>query len=414
MSTIPIHAAANLKVPWWRYAVTIAAGFIMMLCSGSVYAWSVFVKPLKTEYGFSTTDTQIVFGVIVALFSIANCFTSRIERKFGPRKTTLAGALFFGTGYLIASFSEGNMYLIMLGLGVFTSIGMALAYITIVAMINKWLPRNKGLATGIAMSGFGGGAILVSNIAQPLLNDGTGVLVVFRLVGLILGLIYLISALVLTNPPWESGSLATTSFKFSYSEVLKDKRYWVLTATTFCAALAPLLFYGNLKPLGLSLGINEWAAALGITLMSIGNLIGRLTWGLINDKIGSRKAIQISIATVVIMTLIMWVGMRNEASFITLVLVFGFCFGADFTLYASNVGSIWGVQKIGPIYPLIFLAYGLAAIVGPILGGRVYDNTGSYAPALLFGAGICFVALLIYSFLMPKPPRPEIPIRLPD
>jgi OFA family oxalate/formate antiporter-like MFS transporter len=380
-----------------------------MLCAGSVYAWSVFVKPLKTEFDFTTTDTQIIFSSIIGIFSIISCFTSRIERKFGPRKTTIAGALFFCLGYLIASFSNGSIFIMIIGLGVFTSIGMALAYVTIVSTVNKWLPNNKGLATGIAMSGFGGGAILVANIAQPMLNGGLEVLNIFRLVGIILGVIYFVGALLLTNPPWQAASPESQVFRFNYAEIFRDRRYWVLTATTFCAALAPLLFYSNLKPLGISLGIHEWAATLGITLMSIGNLIGRITWGQINDMIGSRRSILISIIAVVIMILLIWMFVSSDISFIILIFVFGFCFGADFTLYASNVGSIWGVQKIGTIYPLIFLAYGLAAIGGPILGGKFYDNTGSYSTALLIGAGICFLAFLIYFILMPKPVEEKCP-----
>ena len=139
--------------------------------------------------------------------------------------------------------------------------------------------------------------------------------------------------------------------------------------------------------------------------MSVGNLIGRLTWGQINDVIGGRKAILISIFSVVVVTLLIWAFMRNNASFIVLVFVFGFCFGADFTLYASNAGSVWGVDKIGTIYPLIFLAYGLSAIVGPILGGVFYDNTGSYSTSMLIGAGICLVAFFIYALAMPRPEK---------
>ncbi|MBN1190340.1 MAG: MFS transporter [Dehalococcoidales bacterium] len=389
-------------IPAWRYVVIILASFIIMLCAGSVYAWSVFVKPLKSEYGLTTTDTQIIFGFIIALLAISNCFIGRIERRFGPQKTAVAGAVFFSLGYIIASLSQGSIIILIVGLGLINGIGMALAYITIISTVNKWLPRNKGLATGIAMSGFGGGAVLVSNIAQPLLNGGMGVLEVYRLLGIILGAIYLVCALFLANPPWESKERTSQVFQFSYADIFRDRRYWVLAATTFCAALAPLLFYGNLKPLGISLGISEWAATLGITLMSVGNLIGRLTWGQINDMIGSRKSILISIFSVVVMTLVMWAFMRTDAAFIVMVLVFGFCFGADFTLYASNVGSIWGVQKIGTIYPLVFLAYGMSAIVGPILGGKFFDATGSYLIAMLIGAVICFLAFIIYFTGMPE------------
>ena len=169
----------------------------------------------------------------LSFFSIVNCFSSRVERRLGPRLTTLIGAVFFCLGYIIASFSKGNMLVMIIGLGIFTSIGMALAYITIIAVVNKWLPHNSGLATGIAMSGFGGGAVLVANIAQPLLGRGMDVLSVFRPLGIILGGVYFISALLLTNPPWEKHSSLKQPFHFSYTRILSDRRYWVLNGHHF-------------------------------------------------------------------------------------------------------------------------------------------------------------------------------------
>jgi OFA family oxalate/formate antiporter-like MFS transporter len=367
-----------------------------------MYAWSIYVNPLKTQYGFTTTDTQIVFGFIVMLLAIANCFASRVEQKFGPRKAAAAGAIFFCAGYIIASLSGGNIVVMIAGLGLVNGIGMALAYITILSVVNKWLPNNKGLATGIAMSGFGGGAILVSYIAQPLLAGGMDVLSVFRLVGIILGIIYFVCALFLSDPPWVIKTKESRVFKFNYGEILRDRRFWVLALVTLCAALAPLLFNGNLKPMGISLGINEWAAGLGFTLMAIGNLVGRLVWGQISDTIGVRKSILIAVLSVAAMTLVMWAFMGNDVTFIVFVLIFGFCFGSDFTLFATNVGEVWGVQKIGTIYPLVFLAYGTSAIVGPILGGKFFDVTGSYSVAMLIGAAVCFLAFLIYLLFMPK------------
>jgi len=184
-----------------RYAITIIASTLIMLCSGTVYAWSVFVAPLKSEYGFSTTDTQVVYGLIIGVFSIAMLFVNKILRKYGPKISGAIGAVTFCAGYLIAGMSNGNLLLIIIGMSVLSGIGMAFGYVTVLPTLVKWFPRNRGLATGIAVAGFGGGAIMATLLVRPLLASGWTVTSIFTHTGIIYGVIFLVGSLLLSVPP---------------------------------------------------------------------------------------------------------------------------------------------------------------------------------------------------------------------
>lgn len=397
ISLVKTHEASKA-----RLALIIGCSLLIMLCAGSVYAWSIFVAPLKAAYGLTTTDTQLIYGCILGVFCSAAIFVHKIEAKFGPKITAAAGAIIFSAGYLVASFSNGNMAVLLLGISLLSGIGMALGYMTVLTNLVKWMPGHRGLATGIAVAGFGAGTILMAQIVQPLLNAGTGVLSIFRTVGIIYGVLFFLGAMFISAPSWTYNKAENKNDKVNYSELFKDKRFWVLFYTAFAASFSGLMFYGNAKPLGISFGVTAGAALIAVILMSAGNAVGRLTWGVISDAVGSRKSILLSILLAAVLMLSMLVGIRGDWSFILLVFVFGFCFGADQVLYASNVAGEWGINKMSVIYPIVFLAYGISGIVAPTLGGKIFDATGSYNLAIIICGAVCLTGIPVYAWLMPK------------
>jgi OFA family oxalate/formate antiporter-like MFS transporter len=127
-----------------------------------------------------------------------------------------------------------------------------------------------------------------------------------------------------------------------------------------------------------------------------------LSWGQIHDVVGSRKSIIISLILVTIMIPMVLLGVKNDVAFVIMILVFGFCFGSDQVLYASNVATEWGIHKMGIVYPLVFLAYGVSGIIAPTLGGRIFDATGSYTWALIISTVVCLSGLPVYALMMPR------------
>ncbi|MBN1190971.1 MAG: MFS transporter [Dehalococcoidales bacterium] len=382
-----------------RYAAIISASILIMLCSGAVYAWSIFVAPLQSEFGFSTTQTQLVYGLIIALFTVGMLFVNKVLRRYGPRTSAVIGAVFFCSGYMVASFSGGNLVMIIIGMSLLSGIGMAFGYVTVLNNLVKWFPRNKGLATGLAVSGFGGGAILLSQIARPLIAGGWHVMDIFRTVGIVYGVLFLAGALVLTVPSWYKPD--PSECRVRYRKMLADKRFWILFYVFFAGTFAGLLFNGNLNPIGQSAGVSSYAAVLAISLFSIGNAAGRIIWGQVHDMIGGRMAVMLSLSLLTGLMLLLLIGSGNDILFMLLTLFLGLTFGANFVTYASDVSDHWGIARLDIVYPAVSVAYGIAGILGPIAGGFIRDTSGSYHTAIILGAVICATGIAVYGLLMP-------------
>jgi len=387
------------KVSFFRYFAVVSASILIMLCAGSVYAWSIFVAPLKTDFGFTTTQTQIVYGLIIGIFTVGMLFVNKILRKYGPRISSIIGAVLFFSGYMVASLSNGNLTMLILGMSLLSGVGMAFGYVTVLNNLVKWFPRHKGLATGLAVSGFGGGAILLSQIARPLLASGWQVLDIFRVVGIIYGILFLLGSLVLSVPAGYQAK--PEEARVDVRRMLKDKRFWVLFYVFFAGTFAGLLFNGNLKPIGQSYGVSADAAVIAISLFSIGNAAGRILWGVIHDLIGGKKSVAISLSLLAVCMVLLLVGSRNDISFMIITFLLGLNFGANFVTYAADVADYWGVARLDIIYPAISIAYGIAGIIGPIVGGFIKDATGTYYSAIIIGAFVCLSGMGVYALLMP-------------
>ncbi len=369
-----------------------------MCCSGSVYAWSIFVLPLKTEFGLTTAQTQIIFGFIIGIFSITMLFVGRLERRVGPKITASIGAVLFGSGYVLASFSGGSFFIIILGISILSGAGMGFGYITVLANLVKWFPHRKGLATGIAVAGFGSGAILLSQIVQPILSSGVTVIDIFRIIGISYGAVFLVSALALSAPPATGEETAGNPIKTSV--LLKDRRFWTLFYTYFAGSFSGLMLIGNLKPIGLSFGVSDGAATMAIVLISLGNAAGRIIWGQIYDKIGGKYSVSLALSALSVLILILATGVFHDISFAALSLIIGLFYGANFVLYASEVSNIYGIYQLGIVYPILSLAYGISGITGPVVGGRVFDMTSQYCIPIVIAAVVCLTGLATYVLFM--------------
>jgi OFA family oxalate/formate antiporter-like MFS transporter len=378
----------------WKVIVNVLASLLIMCCSGSVYAWSIFVAPLRAGYGLSTGDTQLIFGAIIACFSITMLFVARVERRLGPSLTAAIGAVLFGTGYLVASLSNGNVWLLLAGIGVLSGAGMGFGYVTVLTTLVKWFPGHTGLATGIAVAGFGSGAILLSWLVRPLLDSGLAVTQVFRYIGIIYGILFMAGALFISAPG--THSRFSQEKPIPYAALARDKRFWVLFYTFFAGSFAGLMLIGNLKPMGIFYGVGEGAAVMAIVLVSVGNAAGRVLWGQIYDKIGGRRSVGLALALLAALMLVLVTGINLGIAFLILCLFIGLSYGANFVLYASEVSQIYGIPQLGVVYPVVSVAYGVSGILGPLAGGYLYDATGQYCIPVILSCVICLTGLLTF------------------
>jgi MFS transporter, OFA family, oxalate/formate antiporter len=383
-----------------KYAVIITTSILITVFTGAAYAWSIFVAPLKQAFNYTTTDTQLVYGAMLISIAIVMLFVNKVLRKYGPRITSCIGAVLFCIGYIIASQSNGNLLVLILSMGLISGSGIAFGFVAVLNNIVRWFPNRKGLATGLGVCGYGGGAILLSQVADYLLGNNWFVLDIFLVIGIIWGVLFLVCSLFLTSPRWYQPRPQDTHVDLK--QFLRDKRFWILFYVFFAGSFAGLLFNGNLKPIGTSYGVASWAGSMAITLFAVGNASGRLFWGFVHDLIGGRKVVTIALAGLILFSLMLLVWAGNNIAFMIMALIIGLNYGANFVAYAADTQDIWGVPRLDVTYPLISLSYGIAGVIGPVVGGAIRDATGSYYVALIIGAVVCTTGIVVYDFMMPQ------------
>ncbi len=378
--------------------MNILASFLSMLCLGGIYAWSVFVPSLKADYGLSGAQTQLIFGLIIAVFALSMIWAGVLERKIGAKKIAMISALLFFTGYLLAAVSGGNFLLILLGIGIFSGIATGFGYLMALTIPVKWFPEKKGLIAGIAAAGFGGGAVVVTLMAESLFSAGLNALHIFLAIGIVFGIILLLMALFYSDP---AGITAGVPVKPGF---LKDRNFLLLLVTMFCGTFSGLMVIGNLKPMGLVHALPEKLLAATIILFSVANFTGRIVWGWLSDFFSNRILVLLALGFLGISTFLLGFLPQTGLLFVFLALVTGFTFGSNFVLFTKETAQLFGVSNVGKVYPWVFLGYGIAGITGPLVGGWLSDVFGNYQYAAMTAAVISIGGGLVYFFLLNEEP----------
>ena len=378
--------------------VILVASVMMQLCLGGAYAWSTFVPKLEDTFHLSVAQTQLIFGCLFGTFTVAMVVSGRLLDRFGPRMNAIGGGLLFATGYLVASFSAGRMPLMFLGISLLVGVGTGFAYVCPLATCMKWFPARRGLVTGISVAGFGGGAVILSALAEHLLSGEMPVLTVFRWIGVAYGIVLLAAAAALRAPNLKTESHAHPALPLR--RLVRDPFFLSLAIGMFSGTFAGMLVIGNLKPMALDVGIPAIWAAATISAFAIGNASGRIAWGWFADRIDERIISIKLLALGIPLALLAWVD--SPIAFIAVSFGVGFAFGACFVIYAAQVASRYGPARVGGIYPVVFLAYGAAAVAGPTLGGWLYDSISSYGPAIALSCGVVGFGLIGSTLLLRK------------
>ncbi|AQQ08761.1 putative MFS-type transporter YhjX [Sedimentisphaera cyanobacteriorum] len=388
--------------------IVLIAGVLMQSVLGGVYAWSVFIPSLTSDYGQSNGQASLIFGINIAVFTVVMIPAGRLLGRFSPRKIAFTGALLFSIGYLTASFSGGNFAVILGGIGIVAGAGIGAGYVCPLTVGMKWFPNNKGLVTGVVVAGFGGGAIALSSLSEYLLTSlDWNVLEVFRLIGYGFGGLAIAASLFLKEPELSaSKDKIEGREKKIASNYLLSKPFVMLCTGMFAGTFAGLLVIGNLKPILLSLGLTSEAATLGISIFAVGNASGRIIWGQIHDKFGVRPTILASLAALGL-SVVLFAFEMPEPLLIAATLIAGINFGACFVVYASSMVAYFGTELFPSLYPICFLWYGLAGIIGPGAGGWIADSTGTFTIGVAVSSLTVFAAFAVNAFGLSSPIRAE-------
>ncbi len=368
------------------------------------------MPPLNEKYGLSSTQTQVIFGLTFLVFTSLSAVSGRLQDKFGPRLVSFAGGIFFTAGYLVSSYSGGNFGLMLFGYAILGGAGIGFCYICAIAASVKWFPERKGLATGIVVAAYGGGAVLLSSVVEPMFAFGYDVLEVFRIIGITYGSAVILASLLLFTPQKDSSEKYIR--KIPTKELLRDAGFLKLAFGMFCGTFAGMMIAGNIKPIGLSYGVGPLASAIAISAFAAGNAAGRMVWGYIFDKIGHRTIpIALLLSSLAVAALIP--AGKSSVAFVAVAAVVAFAYGANFVLYAAEVAHRYGSHSVGRIYSTILIFYGCAGLAGPALGGWLYDQVHSHNLSILIASAVTALGIPITFNLNVAPaeiPEKEEPL----
>src|SRR5713226_4468086 len=409
------QATAEVSISrWWR----VVGGLSMNLALGSLYAWSVFVAPLEKEFGWKRADTSSVFGWAVIVFAISFIFAGRLQDKFGPFWVSVTGGLLVSMGFFLCAYTASLNYLIIC-FGVLGGIGNGFGYATPIPVMAKWFPDRRGLAVGLAVAGYGGGSAIFGPLANLKLIPAYGWRPTFQILGAIFLVMTMVGAFLLKNPPagykpagWApapAAKAAATAYEFRPGEVLATPTFYFMWIAYALGTSAGLMVISQLVPFARSQGVSSAAlATMGLFVGAIGNASGRILSGWMSDALGRLNVLRLMIAiSAIAMTILPHTGGLVAVPVYMYVVIFVvyWCYGTQLSVNASTTSDFWGTKNAGINYGLLFTAWGVAGIIGPRIGGKLFDKYHDYQSAFYWAAGLAVVALLCeLAARRPKPP----------
>ncbi|HEY5719751.1 MAG TPA: OFA family MFS transporter [Gammaproteobacteria bacterium] len=411
-----------------RWLVVLGA-VLVQLSLGAIYAWSVFTPALRAA-GWSKFDTQVVFAVSLATFAVVMVWAGRKLPAWGPHRLAVLSGLVLGSGYVLAGLSGGTgFWPVLLGVGVVGGAGIGLGYVVPIAVGMRWFPDRKGLITGLAVAGFGFGAMGWVKLAGQWghLLELLGLGGTFIVYGIAFAVLVLLGSLWMHMPPgsWlppgyvvPKGVAATAAGGRDYAvaEMLRTPAFYLIFATFAVSAGAGLMSIGLMKlyPMealqahGVTLA--EASAIAGTAMavcFSLANGIGRIVWGTLSDRLGRRRSVLLMTASQGLV-LFAFSSMAGHEWLLYLgATLIGFNFGGNFALFPTLTADTFGAGKVGQNYPYVFLSYGVGGIAFPLLGG-ILGDLGNFPLAFALCGGACLAGagcmLLLGRFENRQPP----------
>lgn len=393
----------------WLFVVL---GLIIQLCLGAVYAWGTFKKPIMNYYSLNATEGALPFIIFLAVFAIVMPFGGRWIQKYGPRRIGIIGGILVGLGWFLAGFST-NLALLCLTYGVIAGAGVGLAYSAPIQVSTRWFPDRKGLAVGLTVGGFGLSAAAISPIGNALIN-ANDVPFMFKIFGAVfLGLSVLLS-LTLKFPAanWKptgwAGAKAGTSAAadFTPSQMMKTSSFWALFLCFVFGSTAGLMAIGIASPVGTEvIAISSGLAATLTSVFALFNFGGRPIFGWLTDRINPSRSAAVSFILIALGSAGMLL-LADKGANVVYIISFALLWmalGGWLAIAPTATATFFGSVNNSSNYGIVFIAYGLGAIIGNLVSGRAKDLLGSYDVAFMITLILAAVGLIIALILLKQP-----------
>ena len=421
------------------------AALAVHLSIGQVYATSVYKSALVAHFDTTLTRVGFVFSLAIVMLGLsAALFGTWVDRN-GPRAAMATAAVFWSSGFLVAALgiSTDQLWLVYLGYGVLGGIGLGIGYISPVSTLIKWFPDRPGLATGMAIMGFGGGAMVASPLSGRLMAlydsgydssdpgsvaSGGAVAALFVTLGLVYLAFMLFGALIVRVPaddwapegfdPSESKQKKmVTDASVSANNAIRTPQFWLLWTVLFCNVTAGIGILEQASPMiqdffreGGTSAISAAAAGGFVGVLSICNMAGRFVWSSTSDHLGRKPIYMIYLGVGIVLYLALALGgSTSTVLFVALAGIIISFYGGGFATVPAYLRDLFGTFEVGAIHGRLLTAWAAAGVAGPLIVNAFLDAqgepgklvSGDYRPALLTMVGVLVVGFVANLMIRP-------------
>ncbi|MEU6708454.1 OFA family MFS transporter [Streptomyces wuyuanensis] len=417
--------------PGWSRWLVPPAALSVHLSIGQAYAWSVFKPPLESALDLSGTQSALPFQVAIVMLGLSAAFGGTLVERNGPRWAMTVALVCFSSGFLISALGAATQqyWLIVLGYGFVGGIGLGIGYISPVSTLIKWFPDRPGMATGIAIMGFGGGALIASPLSAQMLesfgSDNSGIALAFLVHGVTYAVFMALGVLLVRVPrgekPVEGGPSAVDGVQVSARDAVRTPQFWCLWVVLCMNVTAGIGILEKAAPMitdffaDTSTPVSVSAAAGFVALLSAANMAGRIGWSSTSDLIGRKNMYRVYLGAGALMYgLIALFGDSSKPLFILCALVILSFYGGGFATIPAYLKDLFGTYQVGAIHGRLLTAWSTAGVLGPLIVNWIADRqeeAGKHGASLYGLSFVIMIGLLGVGFVANELVRPVHPSR---
>jgi len=395
-----------------RWLIAASAVFIH-ISIGAAYAYSVYTQPLVETKGWSMASVTTAFTIMMVLGGGSAALFGKFVERSGPRKSAMLAAVLFGLGQASSGFaiSMDSLTGFLLSYGLLSGLGLGIGYIAPVSTLVKWFPDKRGLATGMAVLGFGTGALITAPVAASLI-ESIGISYTFYILGISYFVLMMLGASYIAPPPknWMPAGMkaavkaGTRKIKKDLSqatsgEAVRTKHFWMLWTMMLINTSAGIMMISVASPMAQNIvGLSAGAAATMVGIMGVFNGGGRLGWAAASDYI-SRPKVFIIFFIIQLAAFITLPIITSAFIFQIFIFLVVSCYGGGFSNLPAFIGDLFGTKELGAIHGYLLTTWSLGGLIGPTLVSQIYTRTGSYIPVFYVFTGLILIALIISILL---------------
>jgi MFS family permease len=416
------------------------AALAVHLSIGEIYAFSVFKVPLKDHFGTGLTPIGIIFSIAIGMLGLSAAFGGRWVERAGPRKAMALAAVCWGSGFIIGALGVAldQLWIVYLGVGFIGGIGLGIGYISPVSTLIKWFPDRPGMATGLAIMGFGGGALIASPLEAKLLatfadNPEDAIVGSFLVLGCVYFVMMMLGSMAVRVPaddwrpdgwtPKEHGAGSMISGgNVTATNAIKTPQFWLLWTVLFCNVTAGIGILEQAAPMIQDFfgSVSAAAAAGYVGLLSLCNMSGRFVWSSTSDVVGRKRTYMGYLGIgALLYFLLATTGTASVALFVLFTGIIISFYGGGFSTVPAYLKDLFGTVEVGAIHGRLLTAWSAAGIAGPLIVNGLADHETSagksgsdlYTISLLIMVGVLIVGFIANLMIRPVNERFHEPDR---